>query len=68
MLIQSGDSEVLRDEIKLVAQAALPKFDFIYEIETEAFKLWILGLLLQRCDLRLCLKRGKENYSGTRWI
>lgn len=32
--IRGQASQVLRDEIKLVAQAALPKFDFIYEIET----------------------------------
>lgn len=29
-------NQALRDEIKSVAQAALPKFDFIYDIETSA--------------------------------
>ena len=31
-------NQALRDEIKSVAQAALPKFDFIYDIETSADK------------------------------
>lgn len=31
---RAGGDQALRDEIKSVAQAALPKFDFIYNVET----------------------------------